>query len=531
MPMDNSRFESRRTNASDGGDGLSSLSPDYIESMTVLKGAAASALYGSRAKDGVIMITTKKKGDSMGLGVEYNVNYTTDTPLDFTDFQYEYGQGERGVRPTTAWPTSGTWSFGEKFQPGMTQILFDNVEVPYEPVYDRIKKFYDVGKNLTNSFTLSNRGENGGFAATYSNTNVSGIVPNSTYKKNSINIGFSQIISKKLTLDGSINYSIEDNVNPPQALNVYSLQVPLSVTTMANSMPLDLLEKYAFDEIGNELVWGRFLPRTNPYFSIAKKFENIKRDRLFGNMLVKYQFTNWLFLQGRVAQDFYVRDQDYNIPTGYLGQGSKPPAGFVDGSYTQENYKFRERNIDFLLGITHKVGDFGLNVNLGGNQMYRRADYNSTGVQDFIQRDLYTIGNGRVKDPVYSLSERAVNSLYGTAEVSYRNYLYLNLTGRNDWFSTLSPDNRSIFYPSITTSYVFSDALKSIMPDWLSFGKLRFGYAQVGDDNVAPYSNQLYYEVNANLFPNPANALIPVGTIRGSTIPNSNLRPIKGFRS
>lgn len=526
MPMDNTNFGTRKTSAADGGDGLSSINPDIIETMTVLKGAAASALYGSRAKDGVIMITTKKTGTAMGLGVEYNANYTMETPLDFTDFQYEYGQGERGIRPTAAWPTSGTWSFGEKFQPGMTQVLFDNVTVPYEPVFNRYKKFYNVGQNLTNTVTLSNRSDKGGFSAAFTTTEFLGTVPGSKFKRKQISLGLVQNISKNLSIDGSIQYSNEDNINPPNALNIYSLQIPGSVNTVSNSMPFDLLEKYAFDEQGNELVWGRFLPRTNPYFAIAKKFENISRDRLLGNMSVKYQFTDWLFIQGRIAQDFYIRNQDYNIPTGYLGQRSQAPPGFSDGSYTQEASKFRETNLDFLIGINRKFGDFSVNTNLGGNQMSRRSDYNSASVQDFIQRGLYTIGNGRILDAVFDLNERAVNSFYGTAEIAFRDYLYVNVTGRNDWFSTLSPNNRSIFYPSITTSFVFSDALKSTMPDWLSFGKLRLGYAQVGDDNVAAYSNQLYYQVNPFLFPNPAGAMIPVGNVRGNVIPNDDLRPL-----
>jgi TonB-dependent SusC/RagA subfamily outer membrane receptor len=143
VPVDNSNyalggnFGNRAANSSDGGDGLSSINPDDIESMTVLKGATAAALYGSRAKDGVVMITTKSRGTGKGLGLEYNTNFTSDTPLDFTDFQYEYGQGEGGVRPTAPNPTSGVWSFGEKFEPGMTQILFDGEEWPYQPVRNR----------------------------------------------------------------------------------------------------------------------------------------------------------------------------------------------------------------------------------------------------------------------------------------------------------------------------------------------------------------------------------------------------------
>lgn len=159
VPIDNTNFGTNPGNASadnsigvrgggntsDGGDGLSSINPDDIESMTVLKGATAAALYGSRAKDGVIMITTKSKGDKKGIGVTYNSNFTNETPLDFTDFQYEYGQGENGIRPNAPNPTSGQWSFGEKFKPGMTQVLFDGVTVPYEPVYDRIRKFFRNG--------------------------------------------------------------------------------------------------------------------------------------------------------------------------------------------------------------------------------------------------------------------------------------------------------------------------------------------------------------------------------------------------
>jgi len=166
VPVDNTNFGANQNNAgsdasigvrggggvfSDGGDGLSSINPDDIESMTILKGATAAALYGSRAKDGVIMITTKSKGEGKGLGVSYNSNFTSEKALDFTDYQYEYGQGENGVRPTSANPTSGQWSFGEKFAPGMTQVLFDGVTVPYEPIKNRYDLFYRRGQNWTNT--------------------------------------------------------------------------------------------------------------------------------------------------------------------------------------------------------------------------------------------------------------------------------------------------------------------------------------------------------------------------------------------
>jgi TonB-linked SusC/RagA family outer membrane protein len=532
VPMDNTTyglgsgngFRAGQVNSTDGGDGLSSINPDDIESITVLKGATASALYGSRAKDGVVMVTTKTKGTTKGIGVDYNLNYTEDTPLDFTDFQYEYGQGERGVRPTTAFPQSGVWSFGEKFQPGMTQVLFDGETYPYEPVYDRYKKFYKTGKNLTNTITLSNAGENGGFSLSFSNTDNHGIMPNSEFNRKTINLGFTQKVTKELSVLGNINYSNEENKNPPQ-VNTQDMAVPTVLYTLANSMPFHAMEQNQTLPNGNEFVMSRFLVRNNPYYSVNKRFENIQRDRSIGNIALRYQVNDWIYVQGRIAQDMYTRAQDYNIPNGYAPIPAAP-TGFINGSYTQDIRRFRERNYDFLIGVSPKINDFGLDLTLGGNQMYRKMEYNSVSVTDFVQPGLYTILNGRIKDPLYSKSERKVNSLYGAAEFSYKNFLYLNVTARNDWFSTLSPSNRSILYPSVTASFVFTEILKN-GPNWLTYGKLRAAYAEVGDDNVAPYSNVLYYNVNNNLFPNPSGQNIPVGGINASTIPNGDLRPLR----
>ncbi|MFY9152673.1 MAG: SusC/RagA family TonB-linked outer membrane protein [Prolixibacteraceae bacterium] len=539
VPIDNTNFGTNPGNAasdnsigvrgggntSDGGDGLSSINPDDIESMTVLKGAAASALYGSRAKDGVIMITTKTKGTHKGIGISYNMNFTNETPLDYTDYQYIYGQGENGVRPTTANPTSGQWSFGEKFQPGMTQVLFDNLTVPYEPQYDRIRKFYRNGQNFTNTVTLSTNSEKGGMSLSLANMTSDGIVPNNTYKRNTINLGFSYSLTDKLSFQGNMNYSNENNDNPPNIANQDN-SIPTSIMAMSNSMPFDVLKANSHDANGNEYVYSRFKNRTNPYFTLSDQFQKIIRDRMFGNISVKYDVLKWLFVQGRIGQDYWSRDQEYNnFPT---GQASRAPApvGFVNGMYTQESRRFREINADFLISATKDFGDFGLNVTAGGNQMKRRSDLNSVQVTDFVVKDLYTVQNGRAKDPYYDLSERAVNSLYSAAEVSYKHYLYLNGTVRNDWFSTLSPANRSILYPSVSASYVFSESLSSL-PKWLSFGKVRAAFAEVGSDtDVPPYSNVLFYGVNSNLAANPSGALQPIGGSSGNTVPNPNLRPM-----
>jgi TonB-linked SusC/RagA family outer membrane protein len=535
VPIDNTNFGTNQNNRgsdnsigvrgggvfSDGGDGLSSVNPDDIESMTILKGATAAALYGSRAKDGVIMITTKTKGEGKGIGVTFNTNYTNEQPLDFTDYQYEYGQGENGVRPTSANPTSGQWSFGEKFEPGMTQVLFDGVTVPYEPIRNRYDIFYRNGQNWTNTLSLSGADAKGGFNLSVSNLDSKGIVPNNSFNRKTINLGVAYDLSKKFNVSANINYSNEYNKNPPNIANQDN-SIPTSVAIMANSMPWDLLDEKKYDANGNEFVYSRFRNRTNPYFTLAEQFRNVRRDRIFGNIALKYNLTDWMFVQARVGQDYWSRDDDYNnFPTGQASRGPAP-AGFVNGVYTQEAMRFRELNKDILISASREFGDIGLDVNLGGNQMYRRSDLNSAQVTDFVVRDLYTIANGRVKDPFYALSERAVNSVYGAAELSYKGFLFVNGTARNDWFSTLSPANRSILYPSVSGSFVFSQAMNSA-PSWLSFGKLRLAYAEVGSDtDVSPYSNALFYGINANLFNGQ-----PVGSSQGGTVPNANLKPMR----
>ncbi|WP_276373839.1 SusC/RagA family TonB-linked outer membrane protein [Chryseolinea sp. H1M3-3] len=539
VPIDNTNFGTNPTSSgsvggdnaiatrgggvtSDGGDGLQSINPDDVESMTVLKGATAAALYGYRAKDGVIMITTKTKGDGRGLGLTYNLNYTNDQPLDFTDYQYEYGQGENGVRPTNPNPTSGQWSFGEKFQPGMTQVLFDGVTVPYEPQRNHIKDFFRNGQTMTNTLSMSSGGEKGGFNLSLANMDSKGIVPNNSFTRRSINLGFNYSLSEKLSVKGSINYSNEYNKNAPNVGNQDNT-IPVALYAMANSMPLWLLNEKKYNAQGNEFVYSRFMNRTNPYFTLAEQFHNTRRDRVFGNISLRYDLTDWLYVQGRIGQDYWSRTEDYNnFPTGQASRAAAP-AGFVNGMYTQDARNFRELNADWLIGSNKSFGDFALSVNVGGNQMYRRSELNSVQVTDFVVRDLYTVQNGRVKDPLYTLGEEKVNSLYGSAEVSYKDFLFLSATGRNDWFSVLSKGNRSTFYPSISLGYVFLENTSG----FLNFGKLRVAYAEVGSNSdVAPYSTLLYYGINNNFLANPSGAPQPLGGPTSTTLPNRSLRPM-----
>lgn len=503
--------------SSDAGDGLQSINQDDIESLTILKGAAAAALYGFRAKDGAIIITTKAGSRSTGIGVEINSNFQVEQALDYTDFQYEYGQGENGKRPKTVGEaqSSGVWSFGEKLD-GQPTPQFDGSTQPYLPYPDRIKDFYRLGTSWTNSVALSGGNEKGNFRLSFANTDAAAIVPNSDYHKKILNFGLNYKFTEKLSAQLNANYSNEYNHNPPQ-IGIQDLSVNSTIYTMANSIKVEWL-KNRKDANGNEMPLARFTNRNNPYWVSYDRFENVRRDRIFGNASIRYQLTDWLYIMGRIGQDYYTRPYNYNRPTGTRSVGAVA-TGF-NGYYYQDITTFRERNLDFLIGGTRTFGNFGLDITLGGNQMQQIYDNISTAVTNFYVRDLYTIGNGQVKSPNYNYSKKRVNSLYGAAEFSFKDFLYLNLTARNDWFSTLNPKSNNYLYPSISGSFVFSEAF-DLVPSWLNYGKLRAAYAEVGGD-TDPYANNLYYSINANQF--NGNAL---GSISGSVSPNPDLRPLK----
>lgn len=504
--------------SSDQGDGLQSINQDDIETMTVLKGAAAAALYGYRAKDGAIIITTKSGSGKAGIGIEINSNFQADKALDYTDFQYIYGQGENGLRPTTVAEaqSSGVYSFGEKFDGALTP-QFDGSTQPYSPNKNRIKDFYHTGYNLTNSVALTGQNDKGNFRLSFANTDAEAIVPNSDYHKKILNLGLNYKFIPQLTLQLNFNYSNEFNHNPPQ-IGLQDMNANTTIYTLANSVDVHWLKNTYKDANGNEQPLSRFTNRNNPYWVAYQRFENVHRDRLFGNVSLRYQLLDWLYVQGRVGQDYFTRPYNYDRPTGTRSIGAAA-SGF-NGYYYQDAATFRELNMDFLIGANKTFGDFGVDVTLGGNKMQQTNDDIGASVTNFYVRDLYTIGNGQTKNPFYNYSKKEVNSIYGSAEFSFKNYLYLNLTARNDWFSTLNPKSNNYLYPSASMSYIFTQSFGNV-PAWLNYGKLRASYAEVGGD-TDPYSNNLYYSVNANQF--NGNAL---GAISGAVSPNANLRPLK----
>jgi hypothetical protein len=236
-------------------------------------------------------------------------------------------------------------------------------------------------------------------------------------------------------------------------------------------------------------------------------------------MVARYQIAPWLYVQGRIGQDKYNVYHEVNNPT---GTANNPPVAVgYNGEFSQNKTMFRELNMDFLVGANHTFGDFGIDATFGGNKMDQIRDNLSVAVRNFYIRDLYTIGNGQVKTPDYFYSRKKVNSLYGSLNFSFRDYLFLNTTARNDWFSTLNPKSNSYLYPSISGSFIVSQAFANVMPSWMNYVKLRASYAEVGGD-TDPYSDNLYYDMASNTYNGYA-----YGDISGGTSPNANLRPLK----
>jgi TonB-linked SusC/RagA family outer membrane protein len=501
----------------DGGDGWLSINPDDIESITILKGAPAAALYGYRAKNGVMLITSKSGIGNKGIGVEFTSNYSIENVIDETDFQYEYGQGEYGNRPVdqASAQMTGLWSFGDPFD-GVPTMQYDGVARPYVPEKNRIKKFFNTGHNVTNTVALTSGNESGNIRLSLSNTINSGIVPKNDFKRYVINTYINYKFGKKLSATSSINFSNENIDNPPMLFGERFNPVSY-LYAFSNSVSIETLRNAYQDENGNELATSRFTPRMNPYWSVNKRFDYITRDRLYGNITLRYAFTDWFYLQGRIGQDYSGRSDEYNTPTGSRAI-SAVPAGF-NGGFRQQMDRVRELNSDFLLGINRKIGTIGVDVTMGGNRMYSKSEGWGTEVTNFFMRDLYTIANGQVKSPFFSYSAMKVNSLYGSLGLSYKTFLFLTTTGRNDWFSTLNPDSNSYLYPSINGSFVVSEAFH--LPAWLSYAKLRGGYAEVGGA-TSPYQTNLYYGFNSQT--HFGNVL---ASIASNVAPNLSLRPLK----
>jgi TonB-linked SusC/RagA family outer membrane protein len=516
VPMSNesAQLVGRWVNETDRGDGIGNINPDDIESISVLKGAAAAALYGSRAKAGVILITTKS-GKGAGT-IELNSNFVAESVMDLTDWQYEYGLGSNGTKPATqqAALDAGNSSWGAKLD-GSNVINFDGVSRPYTAHKNNMEDFYRTGSTFTNTLSFSKGLDNGGIRLSASNLKNTSIIPNAGLKRNSFNLSVNFSPVKRFTVDARANYVVDDVKNRP-LLSDGAGNANFQAMFLPTSMNINDL-KPGTKEDGSELSFTNNTYATNPWFAADKFINNTKRERFIGSMTMRYTFDNGFFVQGRAGRDSYTDRMTNVVPSGtaYL------PIGRV----TETTTKFYELNADVLIGKQFKVGtDFVITPNLGANLRKQEAEMSQLIGNDLAVPFTYSITNAKNKTVNYTDFNQEIQSVYGTLELAYKNYLFLTATGRNDWFSTLavpgvnlSASAMDIFYPSVSGSFVFSELWN--LGQSITFGKLRAGYAKVGQA-TDPYQTVLNYGIDART----VNGY-PIGTIINTAIPNSELKP------
>ena len=526
LPMDQGAQGANRDDTGprqtrDLGDNFTNINPDDIESMTVLKGATAAAIYGSRAANGAIIITTKSGKLNQSFGVEFSSSYTTMEALNFFNFQTEFGQGTGGVRPSSGAnaATTGHFAWGERLD-GVPTPIFDGSLQPYSANPNNLFDFLQTGTDFTNTISLSGGGANGSYRVSFSNTDAEGISPTNEYKRKIANIGINQNITKRLKLQLNINYTNEQQINPPQI----GIQGPGEVnffTRLATSIPLSALRDNAVAANGTETLTSGFQTTLlNPYYRIAvgQSFLN-ERDRFLGTATLRYDVSDWLYVQGRYNYDYGINFLEFNNPGGIGTSVPTNADGTYKGTYNVSENKGTNVNADFLVGGAKQFGKFSVDANVGGNTWSVKGHNLAQDASNFVVRDLYSIGNGSVQNQSYGYSQFRVNSLYGWAEFGFNSLLYLNFTGRNDWFSVLNPADNSEFYQSVSGSFIFSE----LMPDqdWLSYGKLRASWAEVGSSQgVNPYDGVLTYTIAQNPFNGQSTA-----TINGASAPNQFLKP------
>jgi TonB-linked SusC/RagA family outer membrane protein len=503
---------------SDFGDGISSINPDDIESISVLKGGAAGALYGSRASGGVVIITTKSGKDQEGFGVEYSTQVTFDNIQEgVRDFQREYGQGSQGIAPSTATEAQDQAfsSWGPRLGSIPNSVQYDGVSRPYTDTGDNLSRFYRTGSTFINTVGISKGGEDFNYRFGITNLDNEDVVPGSSLNRKSFSFNASTVHKEKLTANVSARYIIEKVSNRPRISDTPGNANFAPAVLPANVNVVDLgADRNGALPDGTEDQNSSNPFVQNPYWAASRFTTFDRNNRLLSSATVRYDILDWLSITARAGVDHQ------NIrSTRISGFGT---AFIPFGNISEVQTSITQVDSDLILGIDKQINDdFKVEANFGLNKNTQRNDLLQLNGNQFVIPFLEILGNVQNASRSRTLNEVALSGVYGSVEVSYKDMLYLTATGRNDWFSTLSaagketPNNE--FYPSINGSFVFSEVLDT---DWLTFGRLRASYSEVAGGADVPYGLSLPFAIIGQ-----GHLGQPLGGINSGTVPNAALTP------
>ena len=514
----------------DSGDGLSRINPDDIESISVLKGGSAAALYGSRAASGVVLITTKSGKAQQGLGVEYNMSYSLENPLSVPKWQYEYGSGKDGNAPTSIGTAidAGRYSWGAKFSDIDKAVIphpTNEIWKPYVPQKNNVKNYYSTGTTFQNTIALSGGNQTVNFRFSASNMDAKGIVSNATMNRKIFNLNVNANLAKRIVFEGRVQYNIGLNKNPTSVGGVTD-NPNAAIAMMATSLDvrdLKLDGSGGYNDggaISKEFKWTEDNFIVNPWWTKSKLTRETLSQRLFSSFSVRLNIFDFLYARVRVGTDYNTSENLTITPDGTMNTPL--------GSMSRNLNKSYEYNYEGLLVFDKTFGDISVNALAGAAQRYSPMGFSySISGSEFQIPGLYILSNTKLStQSIPDPSESKTNSLYGSGEVGYKNFLFLSFSGRQDWFSTLTnpmqmaeaPKNNTIFYPSVGLSYIISETWNS-RPVWLSFAKARASWAQVGGGAPNPYQGRFNYSFESYEH---------LGQKRMSlsgTIPNAFLKP------
>ncbi|WP_240740395.1 MULTISPECIES: SusC/RagA family TonB-linked outer membrane protein [unclassified Duncaniella] len=509
VPLDNTNFGSAGTSGGyDLGDGISSINPDDIESMSVLKGPAASALYGSRASHGVILIITKKAGKEK-YSIEYNGTLTFDKQLSKWDnVQQIYGMGSNGTYSIDAVSNTNK-SWGPKADGSNVLRYFDGVERPYLIIPDNTSGFFRTGLTANNTVTVSSNSGNTGIRFTLTDMRNKDIVPKTHMSRDIFNLRANTSMGK-VDLDFTVNYTHENVKNRP-ALGDSKSNVGKNLMTLATTYDQRWLRTYQ-DANGEYSNWNGMDPyNVNPYWDVYKNSNDSKKDLFRLHASAIYNVTSHLKIKGTAGAELnWFNFNDFKAPT---------TPGYESGYLQQSQFKNQMYNFELIATYNNRWGDFDFTGTAGGNIYKVDNRTNITTAQEMQIRDVVALMSFNETSLQENSYRKQINSLFAAVNLGWKNLLYLDATIRGDKSSTLPTGNNTYIYPSVSGSFVFSELIKR--GDILPYGKVRLSFAQVGSD-TDPYQLGLVYTKSKFTYPG-----YTIGFIDNTTIPNKNLKPTR----